>query len=109
MQTCLAQRAISSRSSAFVASPVAPVWRVVLAAPAVKITAVQVEAKLKTRKAAAKRIKVTGSGKFMARRSGKQHMNEKQTRAQKRELSKSFVLESADVYRAERCLPYAGN
>lgn len=58
--------------------------------------------------AAAKRIKVTGSGKFMARRSGKQHMNEKQTRAQKRELSKSFVLEPADVYKAERCLPYAG-
>lgn len=57
--------------------------------------------------AAAKRIRVTGSGKLMARHSGKQHMNEKQTRAQKRELSKSFVLEPADIYRASRCLPYA--
>jgi large subunit ribosomal protein L35 len=56
---------------------------------------------------AAKRIRVTGSGKLMARHSGKQHMNEKQTRAQKRELSKSFVLEGADIYRASRCLPYA--
>jgi ribosomal protein L35 len=57
--------------------------------------------------AAAKRIRVTGAGKLMARHSGKQHMNEKQTRAQKRELSKSFVLEGADMYRASRCLPYA--
>lgn len=57
---------------------------------------------------AAKRIRVTGSGKLMARHSGKQHMNEKQTRAQKRELSKSFVVEPADIYKATRCLPYAG-
>eukprot|EP00879_Flechtneria_rotunda_P003054 GHRR01003274.1.p4 GENE.GHRR01003274.1~~GHRR01003274.1.p4 ORF type:complete len:107 (+),score=41.65 GHRR01003274.1:1123-1443(+) len=99
--------AISSRSSAFVASPVTPVRRVVLSAPIVKVSAVEVEAKLKTRKAAAKRIRVTGSGKLMARYSGKQHMNEKQTRAQKRELSKSFVLEKADIYKASRCLPYA--
>ncbi|KAF6252858.1 plastid ribosomal protein L35, partial [Scenedesmus sp. NREL 46B-D3] len=98
-----AQRAFSSRSSAFVASPVAPVRRVVLAA--VSNCTVEVEAKLKTRKAAAKRIRVTGSGKLVARHSGKQHMNEKQTRAQKRELSKSFVLEGADMYRASRCLP----
>eukprot|EP00878_Enallax_costatus_P042995 GHUV01050548.1.p4 GENE.GHUV01050548.1~~GHUV01050548.1.p4 ORF type:complete len:110 (+),score=36.13 GHUV01050548.1:111-440(+) len=107
MNTCLARRAFSSSSSAFVAAPMAPVRRVVLAAPAVRVSAVEVEAKLKTRKAAAKRIRVTGSGKLVARHSGKQHMNEKQTRAQKRELSKSFALEGADMYRAARCLPYA--
>jgi large subunit ribosomal protein L35 len=56
---------------------------------------------------AAKRYKVTGSGKVMARHSGKQHMNEKQTRQKKRDLSKSFVVNPSDIYRASRCLPYA--
>ena len=46
-----------------------------------RVATVEVEAKLKTRKSAAKRIRVTGSGKLMARHSGKQHMNEKQVRA----------------------------
>ena len=56
---------------------------------------------------AAKRYKVTGSGKVMARHSGKQHMNEKQTRHKKRELAKSFVVSPSDIYKASRCLPYA--
>jgi large subunit ribosomal protein L35 len=50
---------------------------------------------------------VTGSGKVMARHSGKQHMNEKQTRQKKRDLAKSFVVSPSDIYRASRCLPYA--
>lgn len=33
---------------------------------------------------AAKRFKLTGSGKLMARHSGKQHMNEKQSTNKKR-------------------------
>ena len=57
--------------------------------------------------AAAKRYRVTGSGKVMARHAGKQHMNEKQTRAKKRELSKEFVVDDADMYKVARCLPYA--
>eukprot|EP00877_Chromochloris_zofingiensis_P011202 jgi/Chrzof1/6335/Cz18g04200.t1 len=103
----LGLRAFASRSSAFIASPIAPCRRIVLATP-VKTCTVEVEAKLKTRKAAAKRFRVSGSGKLIARHSGKQHMNEKQTRAQKRELSKSFVLEKADVFNATKCLPYHG-
>ncbi len=35
---------------------------------------------------AAKRYKVTGSGKVMVRRAGKQHLNEKQSRKTKRNL-----------------------
>jgi len=57
--------------------------------------------------AAAKRYKVTGSGKVVARHSGKQHMNEKQTRQKKRDLAKSFVVSPSDIYKASRCLPYA--
>lgn len=60
-----------------------------------------------TLQAAAKRYRVTGSGKVVARHSGKQHMNEKQTRAKKRELAKSFVVSPSDIYKASRCLPYA--
>lgn len=42
--------------------------------------------KLKTRKSAAKRYKVTGSGKVLVRRAGKQHLNEKQSSKTKRNL-----------------------
>ncbi len=38
--------------------------------------------------AAAKRYKVTGSGKLMARRAGKQHFNEKMSRDDIRDASK---------------------
>lgn len=63
--------------------------------------------RLRCLQSAAKRYKVTGSGKVMARHSGKQHMNEKQTRQKKRDLSKSFVVSPSDIYKASRCLPYA--
>ncbi|KXZ47227.1 hypothetical protein GPECTOR_37g233 [Gonium pectorale] len=98
--------AVASRGSAFMASPVAP--RVALAPVKAAPTTVVVEAKLKTRKAAAKRFKVTGSGKLMGRHSGKQHFNEKMNRDQIRDLSKMFVLSSADVYNATKCLPNHG-
>ena len=62
----------------------------------------------KFQKAAAKRLKVTGSGKVVARRSGKQHFNEKMSRAKKRELSKDFVLSKGDAYSAIGSLPYHG-
>jgi large subunit ribosomal protein L35 len=59
-------------------------------------------------KAAAKRYKVTGSGKVMGRHAGKQHMNEKMSTNHKRELSGSFVLAAGDAYAAAKELPYAG-
>ncbi|GAX79523.1 hypothetical protein CEUSTIGMA_g6964.t1 [Chlamydomonas eustigma] len=97
---------LASRSSAFVASPMAPTRRIVVAP--VKTVVVEVEAKLKTRKAAAKRFKVTGSGKVMARHAGKQHFNEKMTRDTIREKSKMFVIEGANLYNAIKCLPNHG-
>mmetsp|Transcript_6402 Transcript_6402/g.14244 ORF Transcript_6402/g.14244 Transcript_6402/m.14244 type:complete len:110 (+) Transcript_6402:46-375(+) len=100
-------RSLASRSSAFVASPVAPARRVVAVAPT-KAVVVEVEAKLKTRKAAAKRFKVTGSGKVMARHAGKQHFNEKMTRDRNRDLSKMYVVSDADIWNATKCLPYHG-
>merc|ERR1711976_320331 len=54
-------------------------------------TEVEAKYKLKTRKAAAKRYKITGSGKVMTRKPGKQHLNEKYSRNQKKALSRSVV------------------
>jgi ribosomal protein L35 len=56
-----------------------------------------VEAKLKTRKAAAKRYKITGSGKVMCRRAGKQHLNEKMSRKQNTRLSNEKAVFAGDV------------
>lgn len=51
---------------------------------------------------AAKRYKVTGSGKVMARRPGKQHLNEKMSKSNKKKLSKENPLFVGDV---RSCLP----
>ncbi|KAI8465145.1 MAG: plastid ribosomal protein L35 [Monoraphidium minutum] len=96
----------ASRSSAFVAGP-CRVRSVVAAAP-VRPTVVVVEAKLKTRKAAAKRFKVTGSGKVIARHACKQHMNEKMSTNHKRELKNNFTLSAGDAYNVAKEMPYAG-
>ena len=53
--------------------------------------------KLKTRKASAKRFKVTGNGKVMRRKQGKQHLNTKKNAKRKRFLSQPAVVEKADV------------
>uniref|UniRef100_A0A7S0R2J6 50S ribosomal protein L35 n=1 Tax=Chlamydomonas leiostraca TaxID=1034604 RepID=A0A7S0R2J6_9CHLO len=99
----------ASLRGAFKASTVAPVRSVVMA-PARTMT-VEVQAgngKLKTRKAAAKRFKVTGNGKVMARHCGKQHFNEKKNRDLIRENSKMYVISPADIKNATKCLPNSG-
>ncbi|EFN55655.1 hypothetical protein CHLNCDRAFT_133856 [Chlorella variabilis] len=64
--------------------------------------------KLKTRKAAAKRYKVTGSGKVVVRRAGKQHLNEKQSAKTKRNLGKMVSASESHKNLIRKCLPYAG-
>jgi large subunit ribosomal protein L35 len=53
--------------------------------------------KLKTRSAAAKRFKVTGSGKVLCRHAGKQHLNEKKGKKDKKRLSKEKSVFVGDV------------
>jgi ribosomal protein L35 len=53
--------------------------------------------KLKTRSAAAKRFKVTGSGKVLCRHAGKQHLNEKKNKKHKKRLSKEQAVFVGDV------------
>jgi len=63
--------------------------------------------KLKTRKAAAKRYKVTGSGKIMRRKSGKNHMLEHKTTTQKTRLSQMAEVNERDAGAILRMMPYA--
>ncbi|MGK7891678.1 MAG: 50S ribosomal protein L35 [Leptolyngbyaceae cyanobacterium] len=62
--------------------------------------------KLKTRRAAAKRFRRSGSGKIMRRKAFKNHLLEHKTTARKSKLSKIAVLDEADKGNVELMLPY---
>ncbi|MBR57218.1 MAG: 50S ribosomal protein L35 [Myxococcales bacterium] len=62
--------------------------------------------KMKTRRAAAKRYTVTGSGKIRGRHGGASHLLGHKTRKHKRRLKKNEVLNPAMASHAARALPY---
>lgn len=62
--------------------------------------------KLKTRKAAAKRFRRSGSGKIMRRKAFKNHLLEHKKTSRKSRLSKITVLSESDVENVELMLPY---
>ena len=55
--------------------------------------------KLKTRKAAAKRFKATGTGKFLRRRAFRNHLLDHKTPKQKRHLATKAVVDRTDEER----------
>lgn len=61
--------------------------------------------KLKTRKAAAKRFKVTGNGKVVRRKQGKQHLNTKKSAKRKRFLGAPAVVEKGDIPNIKGSMP----
>lgn len=61
----------------------------------------------KTRKAVAKRFKITGSGKVMRRRQGKRHLLENKNRKRKRSLGKSVLVAKVDVAAIKENLPFS--
>jgi len=63
--------------------------------------------KLKTNKAAAKRFRVTGSGKVMRRNPMKQHLLEKKSSGRKRQLSNAVVVNDADINNIIGMMPLA--
>ena len=63
--------------------------------------------KLKTRKAAAKRFKATGTGKFMRRRAFRSHLLDHKSPKLKRHLAPKAVVHETDELRVVRMLPYA--
>ena len=62
--------------------------------------------KIKTRKAAAKRFKITGSGKVLARHANSRHLLEWKGRKKKRQYKRAFRLSPGDVKRVRVMLPY---
>ena len=64
--------------------------------------------KMKTKRAAAKRFKVTGTGKMKFSRVGVRHLNTGDSRKQKRNLRGTGVMHESDTPGAHRLLPYGG-
>lgn len=62
--------------------------------------------KLKTRKAAAKRFRRSGSGKIMRRKAFRNHLLEHKKTARKSRLAKITVLHESDAENVELMLPY---
>ena len=63
--------------------------------------------KLKTRKAAAKRFKVTGTGKFLRRRAFRNHLLDHKSPKLKRHLATKAVVDERDAENVSLMLPYA--
>ena len=63
--------------------------------------------KMKTRRAAAKRFTLTGSGELRRNKAYKSHILEKKSPKRKRNLRKAALVVAADKKRAMKCLPYA--
>ncbi len=62
--------------------------------------------KLKTNKSAAKRFKITKSGKFKKRSANRGHILGKMSRKTKRKLRQSSYVSKADAKKIRRLLPY---
>jgi large subunit ribosomal protein L35 len=62
--------------------------------------------KMKTKQAAAKRLKVTGTGKLMGRSGWKRHLLEAKSPKRRRKLRGPRLISKADVPRLKRLVPY---
>ena len=63
--------------------------------------------KMKTRRAAAKRFTVTGTGEFKRNKAYKRHILEKKSQKRKRNMRKAAMITAADHERVRRMLPYS--
>ena len=62
--------------------------------------------KIKTNRAAAKRFKVTGTGKLKRSKAYKRHILTKKTTKTKRNLRKAALVDSTNVKNMKKILPY---
>jgi len=62
--------------------------------------------KQKTRKSAAKRVKVTGTGKYRRNRANARHILTKKSSKRKRRLGHDAEVKSTDLKRVRAALPY---
>lgn len=63
--------------------------------------------KLKTHKAMSKRVRVTGSGKFVRRKVAISHLRRNKSSRLVRSADKTFAMAPADARRLKRLLPYS--
>jgi large subunit ribosomal protein L35 len=66
----------------------------------------RVGGKAKTRKAVAKRFKVTGTGKVLRRHQGKRHLLQCKNRKRKRALGRAGLVSDADIKNVKENLPF---
>lgn len=64
-------------------------------------------ARSKTRKAVAKRFKVTATGKVLRTRAGRRHLLECKSSKRKRKLGKAALASDSDLARIKENLPFA--
>lgn len=62
--------------------------------------------KMKTNKGAARRFKITGTGKVMRAKGGKSHLRRKKSARTRRMFDKMFEVAPQDQKRIKRLLPY---
>lgn len=62
--------------------------------------------KMKTNRAAAKRFKVTGTGKLKRSKAYKRHILTKKTTKTKRNLRKAAIVDASNVKNMKKILPY---
>ena len=62
--------------------------------------------KLKTKRAAAKRYKVTGTGKIVRMKANKSHILNKKSTKRKRNLRKDIVTDATNAKVMKKILPY---
>lgn len=60
----------------------------------------------KTRKAVAKRFKITGTGKVLRRKQGKRHLLQNKSRKRKRSLGKVALVSERDMFKVMGNLPF---
>ncbi|ERT58191.1 50S ribosomal protein L35 [Megasphaera vaginalis (ex Srinivasan et al. 2021)] len=63
--------------------------------------------KLKTRRAAAKRFSLTGTGKFKRAKAYKSHILEKKSQKRKRNLRKAALVAKTNLDAVRKMCPYA--
>ena len=61
---------------------------------------------IKTRKAVAKRFKITASGKVKRSRAGKRHLLATKNSDRRRSLGTAVMVDKTDVYRITQNLPF---
>lgn len=63
--------------------------------------------KMKTKAAAKKRFKITGTGKVMRAHAGRRHLLSTKNSKRRRRLRESAVIDPTDAYRVTQSLPFS--